>query len=133
MSTLYFGGLDFGTSGARISIVNNKSQIEYENSINYIYEFRNPLGWLLACEGLLNNIPIKIKEKLSKLSISGTSGTLLACSLNGDNLGNAIPYDESCIIEKKRLNTIAGTNNSLKNPYSSLSKALMLLNIYCAC
>ena len=130
MTTLYFGGLDFGSSGARISIIKNNSEIIYENSTKYIYEFKNPIGWILACEKLLESLPIKIKNNLSKLSISGTSGTLLACSLDGNSLGNAIPYNEPCHIERKLLNLIAGENESLKSPYSSLSKTLHLLNIH---
>jgi len=126
----YYGGLDFGTSGARISIISNNYQIVFENSTNYLFEFKNPTGWIIACEELLESIPNLIKENLSKLSISGTSGTLLACSTKGDFLGNAIPYNESCIIKDKEINAIAGENKDLKNPYSSLSKALELLKIH---
>ena len=97
----YYGGLDFGTSGARISIISNNYQIVFENSTNYLFEFKNPTGWIIACEELLESIPNFIKENLSNISISGTSGTLLACSTKGDFLGNAIPYNESCIINDR--------------------------------
>tara|TARA_Y100001968_G_C19435180_1_gene759239 strand:+ start:1878 stop:3122 length:1245 start_codon:yes stop_codon:yes gene_type:complete len=130
METLYFGGLDFGTSGARITIIKDNAETVFENSTNYKYEFKNPMGWILACEKLLESIPIFIKDNLSKLSISGTSGTLLACSLNGNSLGDAIPYNTSCNVEGNLLNAIAGDNKLLNNSYSSLSKALELLDIY---
>ncbi len=130
MTNLYYGGLDFGTSGARISIINCNCETIYENSTNYVYEFSNPNGWIIACEELLVNTPNQIKENLLKLSISGTSGTLLACSREGKSLGLSIPYDEPCEIKNTLLKSIAGENKSLNNPYSSLSKALKLLDIY---
>ncbi len=128
MKNFYYGGLDFGSSGARISIISKNHDTIFENSTNYVHEFKNPKGWILACEELLGDLPSHIKENLSKLSISGTSGTLLACSTEGKCLGNAIPYYESCNIEKKLINAIAGQNKALNNSYSSLSKALKLLD-----
>ena len=130
MVDLFYGGLDFGTSGARLSIINNKYEIIFENLTNYIYEFKNPNGWIIACEELLGSIPKDIKKNLSKISISGTSGTLLACSEKGFSLGNAIQYNETCNIDRKSLNTIAKGNHVLNNQYSSLCKALELLKIH---
>ena len=40
----FFGGLDFGTSGARISIINYKKELKYSNSVPYQYDFKNPLA-----------------------------------------------------------------------------------------
>ena len=126
MKRSYYAGLDFGSSGARISIINSTYETVFENSTNYVFEFKNPKGWIIACEELLKGIPNFIKENLSKLSISGTSGTLLACSVKGECLGDAIPYSQSC----KVINAIACENKALNNPYSSLSKALELLDIH---
>ena len=64
MTNFYYGGLDFGTSGARISIINCNYEVIYENSTNYVYEFSNPNGWIIACEELLVNTPNQIKENL---------------------------------------------------------------------
>ena len=38
----FFGGLDFGTSGARISIINTNKELKYSNLVNYKYGFKNP-------------------------------------------------------------------------------------------
>ena len=106
MTDEYFGGLDFGSSGARISIINYCKEIIFEDSCNYKYEFKNPEGWINSCIELFKGVPKKIKINLSKLSISGTSGTLVPCRSNGVNLGNSIPYNEACTSNAKKLNLI---------------------------
>ena len=130
MDNEYYGGLDFGSSGARISIINNKKKIVHTDSYAYEYDFKNPKAWLILCEKLLKNIPLETKKKLSRLSVSGTSGTLLACNSNGTNLGDSIPYNQICNENRELLNLIAGDNDFLNNPFSSLAKALKLINKY---
>jgi len=130
MTNEYFGGLDFGSSGARISIINYSEEIIFENSCIYNYEFKNPEGWINSCIKLFEEIPIEIKVNLSRLSISGTSGTLLACRSNGVILGNSIPYNEACTSNSKKLNLIAGEDKFLNNPYSSLAKAIKLIDTF---
>ena len=130
MTNEYFGGLDFGSSGARISIIDKSKEIIFEDSCIYNYEFKNPEGWINSCIKLFEGIPIKIKIHLSRLSISGTSGTLVPCGSNGNNLGDSIPYNEACITNSKKLKLIAGGDKFLNNPYSSLAKAIKLIDIY---
>jgi len=130
MPNEYFGGLDFGSSGARISIINNSKEIVYEDSCKYHYEFKNPEGWINSCIELFEGIPIQLKINLSRISISGTSGTLVPCGSNGIHLGNAIPYNEACTTNSKKLNLIAGKDKFLNNPYSSLAKAIKLIDIF---
>ena len=91
----FYGGFDFGTSGARISIIDFNRELVYSNSIPYPNSFKNPNSWIHACEKLLDNLPIRIKGNLEKLAISGTSGTLTACNLKGDPIGEAIPYNQA--------------------------------------
>ncbi len=130
MDNEYFGGLDFGSSGARISIINNSKEIIFEDSCNYDYEFKNPEGWINSCIKLFEGIPIQLKINLLRLSISGTSGTLVPCESSGSILGNSIPYNEACISNSKKLKLIAGDNKFLNNPYSSLAKAINLIDTF---
>ena len=53
----FYGGLDFGTSGARISIINFHEKLVYSNSIPYLHSFKNPNSWINACERLLGCLP----------------------------------------------------------------------------
>ena len=126
----YFGGLDFGTSGVRITIINKKKDIIYSSSHTDGYDLNKPKSWILICEALLSDIPYKIKQRLKRISVSGTSGTLLACQINGNALGDAIPYNKICDENKQQLKKIAGQNEFLNNPFSGLAKALKLIDIY---
>jgi len=92
----FYGGLDFGTSGARISIINHHRELVYSNSVPYSYSFKNPNSWINSCKNLLVSLHIEVKINLNKLAISGTSGTLTASNLQGEPLGEAIPYDQAC-------------------------------------
>ena len=130
MQDNFFGGLDFGTSGARISIINFHKDLVYSNSVPYKYGFKNPNSWINSCETLLDKVPIKVKRNLVKLAISGTSGTLTASNLKGDPLGEAIPYGEACIENKILIKSLTSEDDHLRTPYSSLSKALKLIDKY---
>ena len=90
----FYGGLDFGTSGARISIINSHKKLVYSNSVPYLCSFKNPNSWINSCEKLLGCLPIEVKSNLQKLAISGTSGTLTASNLQGEPIGEAI----SCLL-----------------------------------
>jgi len=126
----FYGGLDFGTSGARISIINFQRELVYSDSVTYLYGFRNPNSWINSCEKLLDRIPIEVKSNLHKLAISGTSGTLTALNLKGEPMGLAIPYDQACNENKVLLESLSSGENHLQTPYSSLAKALNLIDKY---
>ena len=121
----FFGGLDFGTSGARISIINFKKELKYTNSVSYQYGFKNPNSWINSCEKLLDNLPPDIKKNIVSLAISGTSGTLTACTLRGDPIGEAIPYDQACNENKILIESMTVGEDHLQTPYSSLALSLI--------
>ncbi len=130
MPDIFFGGLDFGTSGARISIINKQKELIFSNSVPYQYSFRNPNSWINSCEKLLDSLPNEVKISLNKLAISGTSGTLTAFNLQGEPIGEAIPYNQACIEHKILLESLTSEEDHLRTPYSSLAKALKLIDKY---
>ena len=130
MPDKFFGGLDFGTSGARISIINLYEELVYSNSVPYQYCFKNPNSWLNACKKLLDSSPNEVKSNLDKLAISGTSGTLIASNLKGEPIGEAIPYDQACNEHKILIESLTSGEEHLQTPYSSLAKALTLIDKY---
>ena len=125
-----FGGLDFGTSGARISLINKARELTFSNSVSYEYKLNDPNSWINSCEELIGSLPTYMRNNISKLAISGTSGTLTACNLNGDPLGEAIPYNQACNENKKLIESLTAGREYLQTPFSSLAKALNLINIY---
>jgi xylulokinase len=126
----FFGGLDFGTSGARISIIDFQKELVYSNAVPYLYSFKNPNSWINSCEKLLDNLPTEIKSNLNKLAISGTSGTLTASNLKGQPIGESIPYYKACHKHKILLESLTSGEDHLRTPYSSLAKALNLIDKY---
>ncbi len=129
MPSKFYGGLDFGTSGVRISIINSKKELTYTNSVSHGYELKKPNSWINSCELLLGEIPKDLKRNIDKLAISGTSGTLTACDLRGNAL-EAIPYNYQCIENKRVIKSITSGAEHLQTPYSSLAKALKLIDKY---
>jgi len=130
MNNEYFGGLDFGSSGARISIINLTKEIIFEDSCTYKCDFKDPEGWLNSCIELFQGIPAEIKINLARISITGTSGTVVPCEFNGNNLGNSIPYNEPGTGNTKKLTLFAGEDKFLNNSYSSLAKAIQLIDTF---
>ncbi len=126
----FYGGLDFGTSGARISIINLQKKLVYSNSVPYSCSFKNTNSWINSCENLLLSLPIEVKINLNKLAISGTSGTLIPSNLQGSPIGEAIPYDQACTEHNILLESLASGEDHLQTPYSSLAKALKLIDKY---
>ena len=126
----FCGGLDFGTSGARISIIDPHKKLVYSNSVPYLCNFKNPNTWIKSCTKLLDSLPIHVKSNLKKLAISGTSGTLIACNFKGEPIGDAIPYHQACSEHKILLESLTSEEEHLRTPYSSLAKALNLIDKY---
>jgi len=126
----FYGGLDFGTSGARISIIDLHKELVYSNSVPYLYSFEDPNSWINSCQKILDSLPIQVKSNLKKLAISGTSGTLTASNLKGEPMGEAIPYHQACTEHKIILESLTSGEEHLRTPYSSLAKALNLIDKY---
>ena len=126
----FYGGFDFGSSGARISIIDANKDLIYSHSVAYMYKLKNPNSWIFSCEELLENIPYDLKKNIVRLAISGTSGTLMACNSEGVPIGEAIPYDKACNENKNFPELISSEEDHLRTPYSSLSKALKLIDKY---
>ncbi len=126
----FYGGLDFSTSSARISIINSNKELTYSNSVQYEFDFKNPYSWINSCEKLLHSLPVDIKSNIVNLAISGTSGTLTALNLKGDPLGKAIPYYRASNGNKNLIASITVGADHLQSLYSSLAKSLTLIDKY---
>ena len=85
-------GIDLGTSGVRIAIINTKKIIVFTSSKRYSKGLEISEDWINSLKTLTQKIPKGLKEKLVSCSVAGTSGTLLACKRDGAPLGKALPY-----------------------------------------
>ncbi len=123
-------GVDLGTSGVRIAIINTKKNILFTSSKTYSIGLEIPEDWIHSLKTLVQEIPQDLKGKLVACSVAGTSGTLLACKLNGEPIGKALPYfvsysEYSYEIEKLFRKECAGSSTS-----GSVGRALRLVASY---
>jgi D-ribulokinase len=107
-----FMGIDFGTSGCRISIINERGSQKFETQVKYT-DIREEAEaekekcdevtnnktmtdiWESALWQSLENIPLEIRELIVSVAIDGTSGTVIIVNPeNGEPLFKAMMYNE---------------------------------------
>ena len=123
-------GIDLGTTGLRIAIINTKKQILYTSSIPYSKGLEIWEDWIYCLKKLIEEVPKDLKEKLVSCSIAGTSGTLLACKNNGVPLGKALPYFLSYSEYKDEIDDLFLTECAGSSISGSVGRALRLLAEY---
>ena len=77
-------GVDLGTNGVRIAVINEYNLLVHFASTQYLTGLDNCEDWRIACKALIKKIPDEFKKRLIACSVDGTSGTLMACKANGD-------------------------------------------------
>jgi sugar (pentulose or hexulose) kinase len=93
-------GLDLGSSGLRLALVDGRGQLLAEQSSAYPAAFDDPLGWREGFLALCQALPAAWRQQVGAVAIAGTSGTLLLCrpdgSLLSGPLARALPYHQAC-------------------------------------
>tara|TARA_Y100001968_G_scaffold269919_1_gene260892 strand:- start:471 stop:1706 length:1236 start_codon:yes stop_codon:yes gene_type:complete len=123
-------GIDLGTSGLRIAIINTKKRILYTSSTQYYKGLEEWEDWVEGFKSLIKEVPKYLKAKLFSCAIAGTSGTLIACKKDGKPLGKALPYflafpEYSKEISKLFMKECSGSSSS-----GSVGRALRLIALY---
>ena len=88
-------GIDFGTSGIRVAVIDRQTTILHSQSSPYRTGLTQPEDWQQGCRELIRAIPECMRSRLVALAVDGTSGTLLACESNGTPISRALPYSEA--------------------------------------
>ena len=89
-----YAGLDIGTSGIRLYVIDadkniiSKQRIAYPNP-----QQQTTTLWWHHCASLLQELPENIKTSLRYLAIDGTSGSLLLTHNNGEPCTEALLYN----------------------------------------
>jgi len=131
-----FLGIDFGTSGVRTSVINlNKEEIinfsvPIEKPIvkdSLVYQ--DPLLWWNSLIKNLQFLSTKIDlKKIKRLSIDGTSGTVLICDDKGNPFDHALMYnDASSVEEAKLVEEVSSGHPIVSSPTNALVRALSLI------
>jgi len=123
-------GIDLGTSGIRIAIINTQKQILYTSSMPYSIGIEIWEDWIYCLKNLIKEVPKDIKKRLVSCSIAGTSGTLLACRNDGFPMGKALPYFLSCPEYKNEIESLFLRECAGSSISGSVGRALRLLAEY---
>ena len=131
--TRAWAGLDFGTSGCRLCVIDARREILHEQAVampasrlvdaNGVEQI--PADWWRAARELLGGIPAGFE--IVALSVDGTSGSVLAIDAQGEPLGPALMYNDTRAVEQARLIAGEAPDDSPANALGSgLARALWL-------
>jgi D-ribulokinase len=116
-----FLGIDFGTSGARLIAIDNDRNIRWSDRTNYVSQ--NAQGWATALFSLLGQMPVNLKNQVTRIAFDGTSGTVLLCDDQGQALAEPLIYnDDRAKSVLDLVKSIAPTGHSTISATSSLAK-----------
>jgi len=128
-------GLDLGTSGARLALMEATgeapAELLWERGVPYPGQFEDPKGWRQALATLVAALPFKEREGVGAIAIAGTSGTLLLCRPDGSSpgaeLSSALPYHHACPNRQAAAGALVNHQGPAASASGSLARALELL------
>ena len=121
-------GLDFGTSGARVCVVDKVGAISHEDNIFYPdAALQIHLNWREALHTLLKRLPATIAAELQSIAIAATSATVLLCDKELEPTAPALLYfDNRAREESEQLKQLAPPGHIACSASSGLAKFLWL-------
>ncbi|MEY2983744.1 MAG: hypothetical protein RLZZ568_361 [Cyanobacteriota bacterium] len=122
-----FVGLDFGTSGARVAVIDDDCHLLWQAAVPYdtVSDADWVKTWRLALFTLLKEIPGEYKAQLQAIAIDGTSATVLLLDSRGKPLSKPILYNDSRgQAVKNLLAQFAPPDHLVNSSTSSLAKLL---------
>ena len=120
-------GIDFGTTGARSTIIDSQGMIHCETAYTFAdaQQPELPLMWQNALWALIEQIPPTIRNQVRAIAFDGTSSTVMLCDTDGIPVCEPILYNDgrgAAVTE--RLRAIAPANHTVLSATSSLAKLL---------
>jgi len=124
-----FAGIDLGTSGCRLIVIDSQREIQSSTAINYKNsDKQTPELWWNSVSQLLKNLPDVIKSNLHSIAIDGTSGSLLLLDKQGMPSSSVLMYNDlRATQEAKLIKKIMPENNGGQGASGSLARLLWLL------
>ncbi len=120
-------GLDFGTSGARAIVIDQQGQIQAQAR----YEFDaqtvlQPKVWQAALNYVMTQLPLALRQKIRRIAINGTSGTVLLCNAQGQPTSPVLLYNDARAGSIVSQQTLVPADHLVQSGTSSLAKLLWL-------
>lgn len=122
----YYLGFDFGTSGARVCVIDADERIAHRDQVSFPVE-QTPQVWREALFGLLSSLPSDIACQLRGITIDATSATVMLCDAALEPISPALMYhDGRAATEALELKSIAPPGHTVCSATSGLAKFLWL-------
>jgi D-ribulokinase len=119
-------GLDFGSSGARAVVIDDRDEVLAQGRYEFSGEQSASL-WRTALYELIGQIPFTIRRRLAAIALDGTSASVLLCGPDGEALGAPLLYDDArAAAQAATLAAIAPPRHIAASATSGLSKLLWL-------
>ena len=118
-------GFDFGTSGARICVVDGSGkEIVHEGSV--AYSEQSPDVWVAAMHKLLDGIPAATRARISSVAVSGTSSSVMLVDADSGKVTRGPRmYDFAASSEAVALaSNAAPEGHTVRSATSTLAKIL---------
>jgi len=91
----YFIGLDFGTSGARVAVIDAQKTLLFQSGHRFeAGEQDRPEAWQELLFSLLAEIPEECRQAATAIAIDGTSSTVLLCDIIGQPITTPLRYND---------------------------------------
>ncbi|MEB3158189.1 MAG: sugar kinase, partial [Synechococcus sp.] len=68
-------GIDLGTSGVRIAVINGGGELLHTQSAGYRQSLVYPDDWITGITTLIQAIPGELRQRIRSIAVDGTSGT----------------------------------------------------------
>ncbi len=127
-----WAGLDLGTSGARLCLLNAAGETLHEDTralppsrTEGRCSEQSPAHWWRVVRELLECVPAE--ARIEAIAVDGTSGSVLAIDPCGEPLSDALMYDDArAVAEAARIARVAPPESPANSVHSGLARALWL-------
>jgi sugar (pentulose or hexulose) kinase len=124
-----YAGVDCGTSGCRLVLIDNGQTQVYSQQIRYLNpDKQSPKIWWDALSQLLLTCPPKFKKRIQSIAIDGTSGTLLLTDKQGKPCSTTLMYNDArASNEAAEIARVAPAESGAQGASSALARFMWLL------
>ena len=119
-------GVDLGTSGLRLALLNGQGELVAERQAAYPGAFGAAASWRDGLIALVASLDPGLRRRIGAIALDGTSGTLLRCEPDGNPLGDALAYHQAFPGHQAACSALVAPGSPAASASGSLARALAL-------
>ena len=124
-----FAGIDFGTSGCRLSLIDEEKTQHYSEQLRYASGIQSPQLWWEAISQLLSTCPKLLKKRIKAIAVDGTSGSLLLTNQLGEPVSQTLMYNDTRAAgQVSKIKKVAPLESGAQGASSGLARLMWLLD-----